>query len=64
MPTEKDRAYDLIIRINKQARFDTGEETFSLEYLTDEDPQENKSNKDGYKDEPGTKPYNKGFMRK
>lgn len=60
MPTEKDRAYVKLILLNQKARFDSNEETYSLEYLSTDDPSDTS---DGtYKDILGTKPHFKEMV--
>jgi hypothetical protein len=65
MPTSKDRAYVYIIRINQDGRFDTEQETYSLEYATSVEPVSGSRgySKDGnYVDKPGNKPHCKSHF--
>jgi hypothetical protein len=57
MPTSKDRAYVYIIRINQDGRFDTDQETYSLENLTSVEPTAKAPTGMGHHDIPGNKPH-------
>jgi predicted nucleic acid-binding Zn-ribbon protein len=64
MPTEKDRAYVYIIRINQKGRFDTSQETYSLENLTSTEPDRGTrgyTEEGKYTDRPGNKPHCKAY---
>ncbi len=56
MPNEKDRAYVYMILINQDGRFDTDQETYSLENLTSIEPTSKAAN-GKWADEPGNKPH-------
>ncbi len=66
MPTEKDRAYVHLILLNQKARFNSSEETYSLEFMTNEDPSSKPLSTSkvlsGYIDIPGTKPHCKKYF--
>jgi hypothetical protein len=65
MPTSKDRAYVYIIRINQDGRFDTEQETYSLEYMTSTEPsRETRGVSQGgkYHDKAGSKPHCKSHF--
>ena len=57
VPDEKDRAYVYLILINQDGRFDTDQETYSLENLTSTEP-----TMKTYKDIPGNKPHSKKYF--
>lgn len=58
IPDEKDRAYVYMILINQDGRFDTDQETYSLENITSTEPTMQKRG-EKYKDIPGVKPHSK-----
>ena len=75
MPDNKDRAYVHMILINQDGRFDTDQETYSLENLTSVEPTSKAPNNGGeigtkekplpgteYQDVPGNKPHSRLFF--
>ena len=57
MPTEKDRAYVHAILINQDGRFDTDQESYSLENMTSVEP-----TMKNWKDTPGNKPHSSRYF--